>query len=289
MNAIRPAWLFLPVALAGFTGCGGGASNPGTSGEQKTSGPASAEGAEIAKADPKAGATEAKALHLSFEQAIRPADQPPAGADRPPDTTFTGLSVFKIMRQVREDWPNIRFSDDAGKQVVWTVTLETEQGPIEITMLPQLAPNHARNFLALVRAGYYKGMRFDRIRQEELVDNAGQVTARVEQVEAGCPLGTGETAGGGLGYWLRHEAHPEAGHAIGMVGACRDEETDTGCSRFFILLSDSPHLNGHQSIFGKVTKGLDVAKAILKRSSDSGETGKPPVLILNAKAVGKSP
>jgi len=283
MNAIHPAWLILPVALACFTGCGGGSSKPGTSAQNPGVLPQANSGGET-KIATGPNKTDAKALHLPFEQAIRPADQPPAGADRPPDTTFTGLSVFKVMRQVREDWANIRFGDEAGKPVTWIVTLETELGPIEITMLPELAPSHARNFLALVRAGYYKGMRFDRIRQEELVDNTGQVTARVEQLEAGCPLGTGETAGGGLGYWLRHEANPEAVHAIGMVGACRDEETDTACARFFILLSDSPHLNGHQAIFGKVTKGLDVAKAILKRSSESGDAGKPPVLVQNAKA-----
>ena len=284
MSTNHWAWLIVPVALAGLTGCGAGSSKPGTSAAETVSTVQTASTAEIKNAAPVSKQFDAKAVHLPFDQAIRPADQPPAGADRPPDTTFTGLSVFKVMRQVRDDWDNIRFSDEAGKQIIWTVSLETEQGPIEITMLPQLAPNHARNFIALARAGYYKGMRFDRIRQEELVDNSGQVTARVEQLEAGCPLGTGETAGGGLGYWLRHETNPEAGHAVGMVGACRDEEADTGCSRFFILLSDSPHLNGHQAIFGKVTKGLDVAKAILKSSSESGDAGKPPVLIQNAKA-----
>lgn len=277
------AWLILPVAVSGLTGCGGGSSKPGTSATE-TGVSSQATSSKETKTAPGPVKTEAKVLPLPFEQAIRPADQPPAGADRPPDTTFTGLSVYKLMRQVREDWANIRFGNEAGKPVIWTVTLETELGPIEITMLPQSAPNHARNFLALVRAGYYKGMRFDRIRQEELVDNTGQVTARVEQLEAGCPLGTGETAGGGLGYWLRHEADPEAVHAIGMVGACRDEETDTACARFFMLLSDSPHLNGHQAIFGKVTNGLEVAKAILKRSSESGDAGKPPVLIQNAVA-----
>jgi len=227
-------------------------------------------------------------MDAAFEQAIRPADQPPAGANRPPDATFTGFPVFKLMRQVREDWPAIRFEDDEGRPVSWIVTMETQLGAIEISMLPHLAPNHARHFLALVRAGYYKGMRFDRIRQEELVDAGGQVTARVEQLEAGCPLGTGETAGGGLGYWLRHETHPNAKHAIGMVGACRDEEADTGCSRFFILLSDSPHLDGHQVIFAKVTKGLDVARAILRQSSDASGEGKPPVIIETASANSKA-
>lgn len=280
MNAIHPAWLIFPVALASFMGCGGSSSKPATSAQEPSVTPQAISAGET-KTVPGPDKTDAKLLQLPFEQAIRPADQPPAGANRPPDTTFTGLSVFKVMRQVREDWANIRFVNEAGKPLIWTVTLETELGPIEITMLPQFAPSHARNFLALVRAGYYKGMRFDRIRQEELVDNAGQVTARVDQLEAGCPLGNGETAGGGLGYWLRHEVNPNAVHAIGMVGACRDEETDTACARFFILLSDSPHLNGHQAIFGKVTKGLELAKEILKRS---GDAGKPPVLIQDAKA-----
>lgn len=279
MSPLHVTRLLVPFLLTALVGCGGSPKPTDLQAEEAAPQPKAAPAAMVS-----AGPDSLPRAYATFEQAIRPADQPPAGATRPPDATFTGFPVFKLMRQVREDWPAIRFEDDEGRPVSWIVTMETQLGAIEISVLPHLAPNHARHFLALVKAGYYKGMRFDRIRQEELVDAGGQVTARVEQLEAGCPLGTGETAGGGLGYWLRHESHPDARHAIGMVGACRDEEADTACSRFFILLSDSPHLDGHQVIFAKVTKGLDVARAILKQSSDATGEGKPPVLIETASA-----
>lgn len=281
----RGAFLVLPVLVGCGSGNSGGTTNSGSLGTPTVETAA----LEQQPAPVKAGGAAAPvflnvpALSLPFEAAIRPSDQPPANAGRPPDTTFTGQPVFKIMRRVQEDWSEIRFADDSGNPLRWVVELETDLGPIEIEMLPQLAPNHARHFLALVRAGYYRGMRFDRVRQEELVDGGGQTSARLEQLEGGCPLGTGETGGGSLGYWLKHETSDQAHHVAGMVGACRDEEADTGGARFFILLSESPHLDGHQPLFGKVTRGLEVARAIMAQGVGSGME-KPPVTIKQAMA-----
>ena len=282
------AFLLLPA----FAGCGSSSpTEPATaSGSQPASTvaptPIAAQGGSAnSSAEKDSVVMNASALSLPFESAVRPADQPPANAGRPPDTTFTGLPVYKIMRRVQEDWPEIRFVDDSGKPLRWLVDLNTDLGAIQIEILPQLAPNHARNFLALVRAGYYRGMRFDRVRQEELVDAGGKESARLDQLEAGCPLGTGESGSGSLGYWLKHETSEQAHHVVGMVGACRDEESDTGGARFFILMSESPHLDGHQVIFGRVTRGLEVARAIMIQAHGAGAgTEKPPVTIKGIEA-----
>ena len=37
---------------------------------------------------------------------------------------------------------------------------------------------------------------------------------------------------------------------------------DTGGSQFFITLSPQPHLNGRYTVFGKVTKGIEVLDQI---------------------------
>ncbi len=47
----------------------------------------------------------------------------------------------------------------------------------------------------------------------------------------------------------------------GMVGIA-SAGTDTEGSQFFIMLNWSPHLDGNYTIFGRVTKGMDVADRI---------------------------
>ena len=37
---------------------------------------------------------------------------------------------------------------------------------------------------------------------------------------------------------------------------------DTECSQFFITYSPTPHLDGKYTIFGKMTKGMEVLMAI---------------------------
>ena len=49
---------------------------------------------------------------------------------------------------------------------------------------------------------------------------------------------------------------------------------NTNGSQFFICLDDTPWLNGKHVVFGKVTKGLDVVKAIERVGSKEGKTAR---------------
>ena len=151
-------------------------------------------------------------LHQSFEEATT---DPPSEWQRPPDTTLTQKSVGKLYTDVLKLWNDIRFETPAGKRLAYKATLETELGPIEIALLPDLAPNHVRSFVALAQAGYYDGLVFDRTVHQEVT---GTPDAWVEYIEAGCPLGTGEPGYGSIGYWLKPEFSPQAPRDEGTVG-----------------------------------------------------------------------
>jgi cyclophilin family peptidyl-prolyl cis-trans isomerase len=204
------------------------------------------------------------AQHEPFDKATRGGDDPPPNSNPPPDVTASGKSVYKVYKEVIQQWDKVRFVAPDGKRLDYSATIETEQGDIEIALRPDVAPNHVRNFVALARAGYYDELFFDRIvhEEEEVVPGKVQV---LDSIEAGCPLGTGEAGNGSIGYWLKPElAAPEAkvSHEPGTVGACHGSEADTAACRFYITLCDAPFLDGNFTVFGKVTRGLDVARRI---------------------------
>jgi cyclophilin family peptidyl-prolyl cis-trans isomerase len=203
--------------------------------------------------------------HQPFAKAARSADDPPPNVSIPPDQTVSGKAVGKLYTEVVNLWDTIRFVNPQGQKIDYSATLETDLGNIDIALRPDVAPNHVRSFIALARVGYYDGLFFDRIRSEKAEDDPTKV---LDTVEAGCPLGTGEPGSGSIGYWLYPEiAKPEAHltHEEGAVGACHGPELDTAACRFYITLNPAPPLDGNYTLFGKVTRGLDVARAIWKQ------------------------
>jgi peptidyl-prolyl cis-trans isomerase B (cyclophilin B) len=188
----------------------------------------------------------------------------PAGSNPPPPTTFAGKTTATFPDLVRNAWPTIPLTDADGKPTPTAVTLDTDAGSIEVTLFPDRAPNHVRNFLALAKVGFYDGLIFERVVRQSFVlqsaDGKEQET-RVELVTAGCPAGDGEPAHGHLGYFL----HPESNtlpHEEGTIGFVLTDDPVSACCRFYVCLSPTPIFDGRIVAFGKVTRGMDVIHAI---------------------------
>jgi peptidyl-prolyl cis-trans isomerase B (cyclophilin B) len=218
------------------------------------------------KPEPSADAAAAKAppaidprLKQTFAEATR--QDPPPTAPRPPDTTVAGKSVGKLYTDVVRLWKEIPFATAEGKRVEYSATLETDLGPIEMALLPDVAPNHVRNFVALARAGYFDGLMFDRI-YHQVSDIEKDV--QLDMIEGGGPLGAADLEDhDSIGYWLKPETDAKVKHEEGTVGAVRGEEMDSAACKFYIILGKAPaSLDGNYTIFGKVTHGLDVARKI---------------------------
>jgi len=203
----------------------------------------------------------------------------------PPATTVGGKNTALLREAVEREWPNTKLSETAA----WTVTLETDLGPIEIRLRPALAPNHCRNLIALTRAGYYDGLRFDRIVRHDAESPDGQ-RSRVELVRFGCPTGTGDPGVGHLGYHLKSE-FSDAKHEAGTVGFDREKDASSAGVRLYITLKPAPALDGNYTVVGTVTKGLDVVERIaagrLLPDDPTGEMPERPVVIRRAVASEK--
>jgi cyclophilin family peptidyl-prolyl cis-trans isomerase len=130
-----------------------------------------------------------------------------------------------------------------------TVTIETEQGPIAITIEADLSPIAAGNFVALAACGYYDGVVFHRV-----------VPTFV--IQGGDPTGTGT---GGPGYEIQDEP-VTATYSRGTVAMARTPQPNSVGSQFFIVLSDDARsalasANTYQ-IIGTVSSGMDAVDAI---------------------------
>jgi cyclophilin family peptidyl-prolyl cis-trans isomerase len=240
----------VPAEQAGNTSEGGGVAQTG--------------GAPVPSASTGETPQPQDAQHEPFDKVTRGGDDPPPNSNPPPDRTVSGKSVYKVYKEVLGLWDTIRFVTPDGKRIDYSASVETDMGDIEIALRPDLAPNHVRNFVALARAGYYDDLFFDRICHEEEEVEPGKVQV-LDSIEAGCPLGTGEPGNGSIGYWLKPEFPKEdakVSHEPGTVGACHAVEADTAACRFYITLCDAPFLDGNFTVFGKVTRGLDVARKI---------------------------
>ena len=260
----------LAAAGLGLMGCGGSPAKPETPKTVEVQPDASKSDAKPeAAATPETGAPAVKTappiddpLYHPFADATRPAADPPAMVNMPADMTSTGKPTFKLLNSVQQHWDEIRFTTRDGKRIDYTAVLQTDFGPVEIALRPDAAPNHVRSFIALIRAGYYDGMRFDRIHHEVSPD---QPNDPLDYIEAGCPLDKGDPEDGSIGYWLRAESGPGLPHEIGSVGASHGRERDSAACKFYITLCNAPYLDRDYTVFGKVTLGLDVVRTMFTK------------------------
>jgi len=149
-----------------------------------------------------------------------------------------------------------------------TVTLRTTLGTIRIKMNPDWAPEHVRNFLMLTSTGWYNGTPFHRV-VKGFVAQGGMADGRSHPADRWV-------------HTLKGEFREDVKHTRGIVSMARGDDPDSASTSFFLMLGDSPHLDGKYSAFGQVVEGLDVLDAFEKEELD-GETPKRRLEIIEAK------
>ncbi len=128
----------------------------------------------------------------------------------------------------------------------YLITMETNQGTIELELYPEHAPITVNNFVFLTRNGYYDGVSFHRVISNFVI-------------QGGDPTGTGR---GGPGYKFADEVYGNPlKHKTGVISMANAGPNTNG-SQFFITHSPQPHLDGKHTVFGKVVNGMDVVNAI---------------------------
>lgn len=191
------------------------------------------------------------------------------------DVNSPELSVEKAEKKVNtrppDDQEKEPFDDaDIGLMVVSCVRFETEKGDIEIELFPETAPATVRNFLNLTAIGAFDTTTFSRIVPGFIIQ--------------GGSLSTGTKWNYELSLRARRKIPDEPSlikHERGILSMARPDEPNGASTSFFILLSESEHLDGKFAAFGRVTRGMEVVE-LINQSEVEGEKPKEPVRIQHA-------
>ncbi|MEK6193102.1 MAG: peptidylprolyl isomerase, partial [Deltaproteobacteria bacterium] len=135
-----------------------------------------------------------------------------------------------------------------------TAVFDTNIGMFEVELYAKECPETVWNFINLAegrqntdrKGNFYDGLSFHRVIEGFMI-------------QGGCPQGSGT---GGPGYQFKDEFDASLRHADGGVLSMANAGPGTNGSQFFITLGPTPHLDDRHSVFGKVTKGMDVVSKI---------------------------
>jgi peptidyl-prolyl cis-trans isomerase B (cyclophilin B) len=128
----------------------------------------------------------------------------------------------------------------------YRATMKTSCGTVQLELFARETPVTVNSFVFLAREGFFDGLTFHRIIPGFMA-------------QGGDPQGDGT---GGPGYQFEDEIVEDLTFDKPGLLAMANSGEDTNGSQFFITTSEPSHLNGLHTIFGRVTKGMDVVREI---------------------------
>ena len=148
--------------------------------------------------------------------------------------------------------------------------IETELGTIEADLFTDGAPKAAGNFVKLARQGFYDDVIFHRCIPGFVIQGGDGEFGKKASLNAG-RVGTG-----GPGY--KFEDEPITGDYYRGTLAMANAGPNTNGSQFFICHQDLVgRLPKNYTIFGQVTKGLDIVDQIANAPRNSRDLPNQPV------------
>ncbi len=149
-------------------------------------------------------------------------------------------------------------------------TIATEIGDIEIDLFDQSAPKAAGNFVDLARKGFYDDVVFHRVIPGFVAQGGDGQYGKKSSLERS-RVGTG-----GPGY--KFEDEKVQGDYLRGSLAMANAGPNTNGSQFFICHQDlTGKLPKNYTLFGQVTRGMDVVDKIVTAARDGRDLPDHPV------------
>jgi peptidyl-prolyl cis-trans isomerase B (cyclophilin B) len=199
---------------------------------------------------------------VTDEQAL-PADSPStspspvAPSESPSAATSTSSGPCKPSSATGSDPRDVGGPSEALPAKIYTLTLKTNCGDIEIAADAVKAPVTVASIAFLAKAGFYNGTVCHRLTTQGLF-----------VLQCGDPTGTG---GGDPNFTFKDENLPqqvENNYPAGTV-AMANSGPNTNGSQFFLVYADTT-LGANYNLWGKITKGLDIVKSIAEYGTADG-------------------
>jgi len=152
--------------------------------------------------------------------------------------------------------------------------IATELGDIEVDLLTESAPKAAQNFIDLAKKGFYDGVIFHRVIPGFMIQGGDGEHGKK------ATLNLGRVGTGGPGYKFADE--PFTGSYNRGTLAMANAGPNTNGSQFFIMHADYP-LPKNYTIFGQVTKGLDVVDKIAAAPRNPRDLPDNPVAMTSVR------
>ena len=162
------------------------------------------------------------------------------------------------------------------------VLMDTSMGKIELSLDDQKAPKTVANFVQYANKGFYNQTIFHRVIDGFMIQG-GVFTSDMVQKPTTQPI--------------ENEANNGLKNEIGTIAMARTGDPHSATSQFFINVNNNQSLNYTSStlqgygytVFGKVTKGMDVVNKIAKTQTTSRlmhqDVPKQPIVIKNVQII----
>jgi cyclophilin family peptidyl-prolyl cis-trans isomerase len=149
-------------------------------------------------------------------------------------------------------------------------TIATDLGDIEVELFTESAPKTAQNFVDLANKGFYDDVIFHRVIPGFVVQGGDGEHGKKAS------LNTGRVGTGGPGYKFADE--PVKGDYVRGALAMANSGPNTNGSQFFICTDDlTGKLPKNYTLFGQVTKGMDVVAKIVSAPRNARDLPDSPV------------
>jgi peptidyl-prolyl cis-trans isomerase-like 3 len=126
--------------------------------------------------------------------------------------------------------------------------LHTTLGDLKLELFCESTPKTAYNFLALCATAYYNGSHFHR-----------NIPAFIIQGGSPDPSGKGRDPPGTsiYGHDFEDEIRPALRHNARGIVSMANKGPGTNASQFFVTYAPASHLDGKNTVFGRVIEGQD--------------------------------